>query len=184
MRAVRHPGGSVMRKSVTAVMLAGVVALGGVAYSAANPAGRTEPAAPKWEYKVVRAGQLAQPAPSGDALTDALNKLGDDGWELVGVVPDATPAMPSPPRDRGFGQPVPSGSVDPAAMWDRLAQGKDRINLNDPQFAFMKGMMERRGEAVPADGVLTKEQFITSTKQWGRPLALAGPTYYFKRPKR
>ena len=43
----------------------------------------------KWEYKVVTAAALEKLARKGsrDRLTDGLNKLGEQGWELVAVVP-------------------------------------------------------------------------------------------------
>src|SRR5581483_2816075 len=68
----------------------------------------------------------------------------------------------------GFPGGFPGGggfSFDPGAMWDRMAQGQDSINLNDPRFAFMKGMMERRGEPIPPNGILTKPQFVASAQQ-------------------
>src|SRR5262245_33994480 len=51
----------------------------------------------------------------------------------------------------GFGGGAPGGvggagggfRMDPGAMWDGMAQGKDSINLNDPSYSWMKGMMER-----------------------------------------
>ncbi len=57
------------------------------------------------------------------------------------------------------------GGFDPASMWDRMAQGQDSINLNDPRFSFMKRMMEKRGEPLPPNGVLTKQQFVAGAQQ-------------------
>jgi hypothetical protein len=41
----------------------------------------------KWEYKVLSRSQLNEMAPKGskDKLTDTLNQLGDEGWELVTI---------------------------------------------------------------------------------------------------
>jgi len=50
-------------------------------------------------------------------------------------------------------------------MWDRMSQGKDSINLNDPQFGWMKGMMERQGQAIPANGLVTKQMFISEMQK-------------------
>lgn len=38
----------------------------------------------KWEYKVLRVKNIAHGGVVGEA-TDALNKYGDEGWELVSV---------------------------------------------------------------------------------------------------
>lgn len=67
--------------------------------------------------------------------------------------------------DRGPGGPGRGGFGDPNAMWDRLARGQDSINLNDPRFSFMKGMMERRGDPLPPNGILTRQQFVVGVQQ-------------------
>ena len=46
-----------------------------------------------------------------------------------------------------------------------MSQGKDSINLNDPQFGWMKGMMERQGQAIPANGLVTKQMFISEMQK-------------------
>jgi hypothetical protein len=53
----------------------------------------------KWEYKAIRVRDIETLAPrdSGDKLTEGLNALGEQGWELVAVQPGATVA--------GFGGP-------------------------------------------------------------------------------
>lgn len=65
---------------------------------------------------------------------------------------------------REKGGPGRGGFGDPNAMWDRMAQGQDSINLNDPRFAWMKGMMERRGDPLPPNGVLTRQQFVAGAQ--------------------
>ena len=60
----------------------------------------------------------------------------------------------------GFGGRGMGG--DPVAMWDRFSQGQASINLNDPQNDRMRGMMERMNVPVPADGVVTREMFISA----------------------
>lgn len=78
--------------------------------------------------------------------------------------------------DRGPGGPGRGGfSMDPNAMWDRMAQGQDSINLNDPRFSFMKGMMERRGEPMPPNGILTKQQFVAGVQQRMAQGGMGGP---------
>lgn len=67
------------------------------------------------------------------------------------------------PGQGGFGQGGPGGggrgNMDPEAMWNRMSQGKDSINLNDPSNQFMKDMMTRRGDPLPPNGILTKADF-------------------------
>jgi hypothetical protein len=52
----------------------------------------------KWEYKAITANGIEKLAPKGsnDRLTDGLNTLGDQGWELVAVEPSAIVAAPYP----------------------------------------------------------------------------------------
>ena len=53
----------------------------------------------------------------------------------------------------GFG----GGTPDPDQIWGFMSQGKDTIDLNtNPR---MKSSMERNGDPIPADGILTKDQF-------------------------
>ena len=59
----------------------------------------------------------------------------------------------------------PGGGMDPDAMWNMMSKGQDRINLNDPANAWMKSMREKRGQAIPPDGVLTKDMFKTEYQQ-------------------
>jgi hypothetical protein len=49
----------------------------------------------KWEYKALTAPNVEKLAPkgSGDRLTDGLNQLGEQGWELVAVVPPQLPGL-------------------------------------------------------------------------------------------
>jgi hypothetical protein len=58
---------------------AGLVALGLLVGSSTQPAPAQDkgPAAVKWEYKLT----------GGPPQVDAMNKLGDDGWELAAAVP-------------------------------------------------------------------------------------------------
>lgn len=55
------------------------------------------------------------------------------------------------------------GPPDPEAMWARMSQGKDSIDLN--QNPFMKSMIERGGDPLPPNGILTKEQFVTGMQK-------------------
>jgi hypothetical protein len=83
-------------------------------------------------------------------------------------------------RDRG-GDRGPGGfgragfGMDPNAMWDRFSRGQDSINLNDPQHAFMKRMMERRGEPLPPNGILTRQQFVAGMQQRMAQGGMGGP---------
>jgi hypothetical protein len=56
-------------------------------------------------------------------------------------------------------------TMDPNAAWDRMAQGQDSINLNDQRFSWMRTMMERRGEQIPPNGILTRQQFVAGMQQ-------------------
>ncbi len=78
-----------------------------------------------------------------------------------GAFPAPSGAFPQPGGGPGRGM-----GGDPNAMWDRMAQGKDSINLNEPAYSWMRGMMERQGQAVPPDGIVTRQMFVDeSTKR-------------------
>ena len=178
----------------------------------------------KWEYKLVRADELVpkdatSTSTSGSSsattddmkaqLADALNKLGEEGWELVWV--DA------PPRPiaggvigmtaggfGGFGGGAAggfggapggfdTGRPDFDRMWQSLADGKDKVDLNDPANKALRDRFTSRGQKVPDDGILTKALFKEATeRRMGEQQAAsrratlpAGPgaTYYLKRAK-
>ena len=59
--------------------------------------------------------------------------------------------------DRGGRGGFGGGAPDPDQIWGFMSQGKDTIDLN--QNARMKSSMERNGDPIPADGILTKDQF-------------------------
>jgi hypothetical protein len=71
--------------------------LGAFVATSVSPSQAIAHAAPekvKWEYKVLTTSQLE--ALGGDkegpsSLTAGLNKLGEDGWELVGIEPGHVP---------------------------------------------------------------------------------------------
>ena len=80
---------------VAALLVACVVAWSGM-NSPAQEKGREVPApvAPKWEYKVATMSEF-------DERTEKeLNKLGEEGWELVGA-PGVVSARPSPQGSAG-----------------------------------------------------------------------------------
>lgn len=56
-------------------------------------------------------------------------------------------------------------TMDPDAMFNAMAKGQNQINLNDPANAWMKGMRERRGQAIPPNGIITREMFKTEFQQ-------------------
>ncbi len=59
--------------------------------------------------------------------------------------------------DRGGRGGFGGGTPDPDQIWGFMSQGKDTIDLN--QNARMKSSMERNGDPIPADGILTKDAF-------------------------
>jgi hypothetical protein len=79
----------------------------------AAPAEKKQEAKIKWEYKAATVSDIEKLAPKGsqDKLTDGLNALGAQGWELVAIAPhfpDAGvlggPGMPAAGRG-----PMPPG---------------------------------------------------------------------------
>jgi hypothetical protein len=88
----------VTRQIARAVLLAGVFLVLGLvaAPSPATeqtltpaPGAKKQPVKVKWEYQVLTAPDIEKLAGKGsrDRFTDGLNRLGDQGWELVTVVP-------------------------------------------------------------------------------------------------
>ena len=85
-------------KAPILVLLAAVLLVPGLGDVVTPAAGQTAAPAPnneqpqvkvKWEYKALTDPDIEKLAPRGsqDKLTDGLHKLGDNGWELVTVVP-------------------------------------------------------------------------------------------------
>jgi hypothetical protein len=74
-----------MRTILLAVAAAAIV-LGGGWTVRAQPVAGTSVAASRWEYRVVSEKQLK--AAGNNDLAAGLNKLGDEGWELVAVRTD------------------------------------------------------------------------------------------------
>ncbi len=67
----------------------------------------------------------------------------------------------------GFG----GGPPDPDQIWGFMSQGKDSIDLNtNPR---MKSSMEKNGDPIPANGILTKDQFKAN---YARRVAQGGGT--------
>jgi hypothetical protein len=98
--------------TTTAVLLAGLSLLLGPAVVATRAAGQTATPGPgdkkqeikvKWQYKALTAPDIEKLAPNGsqDKLTDGLNMLGEQGWELVAVAQ----GFPEPGGIGGFGMP-------------------------------------------------------------------------------
>ena len=94
-----------------------VLGLGIVATLAAQPTATPSPSDKKqdikvkWEYKAIPASEIEKLArkTSEDMLTPGLNTLGEEGWELVAVVP-STPEMLQIGVGGGFGgPPIPGG---------------------------------------------------------------------------
>ena len=75
---------------------------------------------------------------------------------LVGLTADSGQSQP-PGGDGGRRGGFGGGTPDPDTIWGYMAQGRDTIDLN--QNARMKSSMERNGDPIPANGILTKDQF-------------------------
>ena len=80
--------------TAVAVLLAGVVLVAGPGVIATTAAGQSDTPSEKkpevkvkWEYKALTLADSEKLAPKGsqDKLTDGLNALGENGWELVTV---------------------------------------------------------------------------------------------------
>jgi hypothetical protein len=86
-----------LNTAVLAALLAATQAAGQA------PTDRKQEARPRWEYKAITAADVEKLAPKGsqDRLTDGLNALGEQGWELVAVAP----AVPEPGAAGGIGMP-------------------------------------------------------------------------------
>lgn len=74
--------------------------------------------------------------------------------------------------ERGMGGPggggmmMGGGRPDPEMIWNFMGgQGKDSINLNDPANQRIKDRMMQRGQAIPANGILTKAEFKTNLER-------------------
>jgi hypothetical protein len=61
---------------------------------------------PRFEYRVVFERDLLQLAPKDQpGIEGALNRLGEDGWDLVSVISDLRPARPGEPKVVVVGAP-------------------------------------------------------------------------------
>ena len=92
---------------------------------------------------------------------------------LVIVVMFADPGQSQPPGGGGRGGfgggGFGGGPPDPDQIWGFMSQGKDTIDLN--QNARVKSSMERNGDPIPPNGILTKDQFKAN---YARRLAQGG----------
>ncbi len=63
-------------------------------------------------------------------------------------------------RGGGFSR---GGNIDPDAIWNRMANGADTVDLNkDPR---LKGMVQMGGGTLPPDGILRKEEWKAQFQQ-------------------
>ena len=68
--------------------------------------------------------------------------------------------------DRGsMGGGRGGGGMDPDMIWNMMSQGKDSINLNDPANARTRDRMMQQGQAIPPNGILTKNDFRVAFEQ-------------------
>ena len=63
--------------------------------------------------------------------------------------------------------------MDPEALWQRLSNGADSIDINkNPQAKFLAQMS---GATVPADGILTKSAYASGMAQRAAQRGAGGP---------
>jgi hypothetical protein len=76
-------------KSFVPVALVCVLVAQAVAWYPHDSAAQAQRGRVQWEYKALRASRIAELAPRGstDAMSDGLNVLGADGWDMVAVDP-------------------------------------------------------------------------------------------------
>lgn len=74
-----------MRKAISAAVVFCILDLSGIGHATALAEEPGRSATRKWEYRIVPKDQL--PGTRSKDLTTALNKLGDEGWELVAAEP-------------------------------------------------------------------------------------------------
>ncbi|MGL6073936.1 MAG: hypothetical protein ACRC8S_07230 [Fimbriiglobus sp.] len=80
---------------------------------------------------------------------------------LMASVVAQPPAMPSPAPGGGGGMMFRGGPPDPEMIWGFMGgTGKESINLNERP--DIKSRMERSGDPIPPDGILTKAAFKES----------------------
>ena len=67
-------------------------------------------------------------------------------------------------RGEGGGGPFGGGGrrPDPEQMWGFIGKGKDSLDLNAPENARTREMMERMGSPIPSDGILRKADFVAN----------------------
>jgi hypothetical protein len=112
--------------TATAVLAALLVVTQTAAQAAPTPNDKKQEARPRWEYRAIPATEVEKLAPKGsqDKLTDGLNALGEQGWELVAVAPPlpepgaagglAMPGLGRPPMPGGPGGPAMVLNVKPS----------------------------------------------------------------------
>ena len=92
--------------------------------------------------------------------------------------PSAAPAPGGPgggPGGPGRMRGGPGGPMDADTVWERLAGGTDVASVNLAEKPFIKSMMERNGDPIPASGILTKAEFKANFDRRAAERAARGP---------
>jgi hypothetical protein len=114
------------RNLALVVLLAGVILVSGTGVIATTAAGQSDTPSEKkpevkvkWEYKALPVAEIEKLAPKGsqDKITDGLNALGEQGWELVAVAPGHLGLVGVGGGIQGPGrQPMPPGGAGGPGM--------------------------------------------------------------------
>ena len=67
--------------------------------------------------------------------------------------------------DRGSRGGFGGGRPDPEQIWKFVGKGQDSVDLNAPENARTKEMMEKMGSPIPADGILRKADFVAGMEK-------------------
>ena len=93
---------------------------------------------------------------------------------LLGSVVTPSLVFAQPGGGGGFSRGGGGGrQMDPEALWQRMSNGADSIDINkNPQAKFL---VQMSGAAVPADGILTKSAYATGMAQRAAQRGAGGP---------
>jgi hypothetical protein len=95
----------------------------------------------RWEYRVLPREQIVQLG-QGD-ITAGLNRLGEEGWQLVAIEPGTLPGKNARTTHFYLQRPsVPPGDR-PAAVQKRLAAAREDVALRTQRLAWTERMHQK-----------------------------------------